>query len=170
MLMAIEATASRFCGANLAYIVPDSFRYLRDFAPAAVTQWHEIRLRFLEELFTPRHWALDRSSPFEKVRVLDPKPSQRVLDEGCRHIRAAFPVFRDVQIVESWAGLIDVTPDAVPVISDVPSIPGLFIASGFSGHGFGIGPGAGHLMADLVTGSRPVVDPQPYRYQRFERN
>ena len=72
-----------------------------------------------------------------------------------------------MQIAESWAGLIDVTPDAVPVISDVPSIPGLFIASGFSGHGFGIGPGAGQLMAELVTGKPPLVDPAPYRYQRF---
>jgi glycine/D-amino acid oxidase-like deaminating enzyme len=59
-----------------------------------------------------------------------------------------------------------VTPDAVPVISAVPAIPGFFIASGFSGHGFGIGPGAGHLMADLLTGAPPLVDPTPYLYQR----
>jgi len=57
----------------------------------------------------------------------------------------------------------------VPVIDTVPSIGGFFIASGFSGHGFGIGPGAGKLAADLVTGSRPSVDPQPFRLSRFER-
>jgi glycine/D-amino acid oxidase-like deaminating enzyme len=62
--------------------------------------------------------------------------------------------------------LIDVTPDAVPVISPVPAVPGFFIASGFSGHGFGIAPGAGHLMADLVTGATPIVDPSPYRFER----
>ena len=61
----------------------------------------------------------------------------------------------------------DATPDGVPVISEVPSIPGFYIASGFSGHGFGIGPGAGHLMADLVMGATPIVDPTPYRFQRF---
>ena len=72
-----------------------------------------------------------------------------------------------MQIVDRWAGLIDVTPDAVPVISAMPAVPGFFIASGFSGHGFGIGPGAGHLMADLVTGMRPIVDPRPYLYQRI---
>jgi glycine/D-amino acid oxidase-like deaminating enzyme len=39
--------------------------------------------------------------------------------------------------------------------------------SGFSGHGFGIGPGAGRLMAELVSGATPVVDPAPFRFERF---
>jgi len=60
-----------------------------------------------------------------------------------------------------------VTPDAVPVISPVEQLPGFFIATGFSGHGFGIGPGAGRLMADLVTGAPPIADPAPYRFSRF---
>jgi glycine/D-amino acid oxidase-like deaminating enzyme len=63
----------------------------------------------------------------------------------------------------------DVTPDAVPVIDEVKRIPGFFIATGFSGHGFGIGPGAGRLMADLVAGDTPVVDPRPFRLDRFAR-
>jgi glycine/D-amino acid oxidase-like deaminating enzyme len=41
------------------------------------------------------------------------------------------------------------------------------LASGFSGHGFGIGPGAGHLIADLVTGAPPIFDPKPFRPERF---
>jgi glycine/D-amino acid oxidase-like deaminating enzyme len=60
-----------------------------------------------------------------------------------------------------------VTPDAVPVISPVEQLPGFFIATGFSGHGFGIGPGAGRLMADLVMSAPPIVDPAPYRFARF---
>jgi glycine/D-amino acid oxidase-like deaminating enzyme len=157
--------------ANIAEIVPDSFRFLSDFLPSLVKQWHEIRIRvgarFIEEWTMPRRWALDAVTPFEKIRVLDPVPLPSVLDQGRRNLCAAFPVFGGMQIVERWAGLIDVTPDAVPVISAVSSVPGFFIASGFSGHGFGIGPGAGHLMADLVTGSTPIVDPTPYCYQRF---
>jgi glycine/D-amino acid oxidase-like deaminating enzyme len=53
--------------------------------------------------------------------------------------------------------MIDVTPDAMPVIDQVAHIPGFLIATGFSGDGFGIGPGAGRLMADLVTGATPRV-------------
>jgi glycine/D-amino acid oxidase-like deaminating enzyme len=157
--------------ANIADIVPDSFRLFFDFLPSLASQWRELRLRigrrFIAEWNIPRRWTLDAVSPFEVVRMLDPEPAPGVLKEGARNLADAFPAFRGMEILESWAGLIDVTPDAVPVISPAPSLPGLFIASGFSGHGFGIGPGAGRLMADLVTGAPPVVDPLPYRYQRF---
>jgi glycine/D-amino acid oxidase-like deaminating enzyme len=157
--------------ANIADIVPDSFRYFADFLPSLIQQWRELRLRigrrFIEEWQIPRRWSLDSITPFEQVRVLDPEPSQTVLKEGFRNMTRAFPQFAGMRIIDTWAGLMDVTPDAVPVISAVDTIPGFHIASGFSGHGFGIGPAAGYLMADLVTGMRPIVDPAPYRFQRF---
>jgi glycine/D-amino acid oxidase-like deaminating enzyme len=158
---------------NITDIVPDSFRLLADFAPAFATNWRELRLRigrrFLEDWRVPRRWALDAPSPFEQVRVLDPAPSQGLLAEARANLARAFPAFANMTVADSWGGVIDVTPDAVPVISPVPSLPGFFIAAGFSGHGFGIGPGAGRLMADLVTGATPAVDPAPYRLERFHR-
>ena len=78
-----------------------------------------------------------------------------------------YPQFRDVPIVQQWAGYIDVTPDVVPYISAVGALPGLTVAAGFSGHGFGIGPAAGRLAADLATGQTPSVDPAPFRVSRF---
>lgn len=160
--------------ANVASIVPDSFRLFTDFAPSLAKQWHELKLRiggrFIEEWRTPRRWALDGISPFERVRVLDPVPVERFNRDGLRNAIRAFPAFAEARIVQQWSGLIDVTPDAVPVIGPVDAIPGFFLASGFSGHGFGIGPGAGELMADLVTGSRPTVDPTPFRLGRFARS
>jgi glycine/D-amino acid oxidase-like deaminating enzyme len=113
----------------------------------------------------PRSWALDAETPFETVRTLDPAPSRAILDEGVRNLVQSFPAFAGMKIAERWAGVIDATPDGVPVISEVPSLPGFYIASGFSGHG--IGPGSGHLMADLVMGETPIVDPTPYRYGRL---
>ena len=53
------------------------------------------------------------------------------------------------------------------MISAVPQLPGCFVATGFSGHGFGIGPAAGRLAADLVAGDAPIVDPAPFRYTRL---
>jgi glycine/D-amino acid oxidase-like deaminating enzyme len=123
--------------------------------------------RFLEELFTKRRWSLDQTSPFEAVRVLDPLPKRATLEEARTKLSQAFPVFANMQIAESWGGMIDVTPDAVPVIGEVARLPGFFLATGFSGHGFGIGPGAGRLAADLVAGDTPVVDPTPFRFSRF---
>ena len=115
----------------------------------------------------PRSWRLDEPSPFERVRVLDPAQDTSFNEAARTRLAAVFPVFAKAKVAQQWAGLIDVTPDAVPVISAVDSLPGFFIATGFSGHGFGIGPGAGRLIADLVTGSDPIVDPTPFRLARF---
>ncbi len=159
--------------ANTAEITPDHFRLLSDFFPRLINNRHEIRLRVgtrsWEELRTKRRWTMDEATPMEAVRVLDPKPKQGILAEARAVMARAFPVFAKMEVAQSWGGLIDVTPDAVPVIDQVERIPGFFIATGFSGHGFGIGPGAGKLMADLVAGDRPLVDPTPYRLGRFAR-
>jgi glycine/D-amino acid oxidase-like deaminating enzyme len=159
--------------ASTAEITPDHFRLLADFLPRLLSSRHEIRLRLggrmWEELRTARHWTMDQTTPFEAVRVLDPKPKQGILAEAQAALSRVFPVFSGMRVAQSWAGLMDVTPDAVPVIDQVKRIPGFFIATGFSGHGFGIGPGAGRLMADLVAGDPPVVDPKPFRLDRFAR-
>jgi glycine/D-amino acid oxidase-like deaminating enzyme len=156
---------------SIADIVPDSFSLFFQFLPALLVDWKGIKLRlgksFIEAVRMKRRWALDEQSPFEMVRILDPEPVASVLEAALASLKAYYPVFEPVRIAESWAGCIDATPDAVPVISALDRLPGLYLASGFSGHGFGLGPGAGRLMADLVTGAPPVVDPSPFRYSRF---
>jgi glycine/D-amino acid oxidase-like deaminating enzyme len=157
--------------ATISDITPDSFRLFLDFLPSLAKSWREVRLRigrrFLEEWRIPRRWSLDERTPFEQVRVLDPTPHEGLLAEARADLCAAFPAFKSMRVAESWAGLIDFTPDASPVISPVESLPGFFLATGFSGQGFGIGPGAGKLAADLVAGDTPAVDPTPYRFERF---
>ncbi len=152
-------------------IVPDSIRLLPQFGPSFLRNRAELKLqldgRFAAEWRTPRRWALDRPSPFEATRVLDPPPNQGDLDFARAELVRAFPGFATMQVAGSWGGMIDVTPDGVPVIGAVDAVPGFHLASGFSGHGFGIGPGAGRLMADLVTGAPPIVDPAPFRFARF---
>ena len=159
--------------ANIADITPDSFRLLLDYLPTLRKKYGEVRLRlgrrFLEEWGLRHRWSLDEPTPFEAVRILDPAPVQSVLAEARAVLARLFPAFANLQVAGSWAGLMDVTPDAVPVIDQVPRIPGFFIATGLSGHGFGIGPGAGRLMADMVAGDTPVVDPSPFRLHRFAR-
>ena len=156
---------------SVADIVPDSFRLLFDFLPVFMMDWRGLRLRigkrFMDEAKLARHWKLDSVSPFEQLRILDPEPAQWILDEAAAAIQKTFPAFANMQIAEKWGGIIDATPDAVPVIGPIAKIPGLFLASGFSGHGFGLGPGAGKLMAQIVVGESPCVDPAPFRFERF---
>lgn len=156
---------------NYVDIVPDSFRMMRLFWPTLRHEHSTFQLRFgrpfLNELLAPTHWDLNKTSPFEGTRILDPQPVQADLEQVMKTLATDFPVFRSAEIASTWAGIIDVSPDAMPFLTSVPSVPGFFVATGFSGHGFGNGPGAGSLMADLVTGVRPVVDPRPFRFTRF---
>ena len=152
-------------------LVPDSFRLLPQYLPSVRMHWKKLRFRvggrFVEEWRMPRHWALDAPSPFEAVRVLDPAGDPQVLARAQASIAEAFPAFRNIAVADTWGGMIDVMPDAIPVISAVDKLPGFFIATGFSGHGFGIGPGAGRLVADMVSGGATIVDPAPFRLSRF---
>ena len=156
---------------NVVNIVPNSFRYAAAFIPALRKEWRSLNfrlgMRFVDEARITRRWKLDEPSPFEYNRVLDPVPNKKLADRALDAARKAFPVLQSTQIEQRWAGYIDVTPDAVPVISTIDQIPGFHLASGFSGHGFGIGPAAGRLMADLVTGRAPIVDPAAFRFDRF---
>jgi glycine/D-amino acid oxidase-like deaminating enzyme len=156
---------------SVADILPDSFRLFFKFLPALAMDWSGIRLRlgkrFIDEARLRRRWKLDERSPFEEVRMLDPEPVTAVLDEAAASLREYYPRFQSMRITERWAGVIDATPDVVPCISALPKIDGLYLASGFSGHGFGLGPGAGKLMAQIVMGDGLCVDPTPFRYARF---
>ncbi|MDR6290345.1 glycine/D-amino acid oxidase-like deaminating enzyme [Inquilinus ginsengisoli] len=157
--------------ANVSPIVPDSFRFFGDFLPALRMEWSALKLRvdgrFVQEWREAAPVPLDQPSPYEQVRVLDPAPDRRYTRQAMADLARQFPAFAGAKVVQEWAGLIDVTPDAVPVISTVDTVPGLVVATGFSGHGFGIGPAAGHLAADLATGARPIVDPTAFRFSRF---
>jgi glycine/D-amino acid oxidase-like deaminating enzyme len=106
----------------------------------------------------------------ERARILDPKPDPAGVREIHRRAVDLLPVLREARIANTWAGYIDSTPDGVPGIGEVPELPGFILAAGFSGHGFGIGPGAGHLIADLVTGDKPIFDAAPFNPARFNRS
>ena len=149
-------------------------RHFRSFLPALREQWGEIKLRigrpFIDELTTAVGWAPDRPTPFERARVLDPSPDHAVLDAVLRDAAELFPQLKGLRPLERWAGMIDVTPDEIPVLGPVDGLPGLVIATGFSGHGFGIGPAAGYLIAELVSGQAPIVDLHPFRFARFRED
>lgn len=86
----------------------------------------------------------------------------------CRGIMKFFPILKDVKIVRTWGGFIDECYDLVPVISFVEEVPGLILACGFTGHGFGIGPAVGKILADMVIEKKSFIDISELRYDRFK--
>lgn len=119
---------------------------------------------------TRQRWAMDRPTPMEAMRILDPRPSRKALDLILKRARALLPELQNVPVQAEWAGYIDSTPDGVPVIDGDIGVKGLFLAAGFSGHGFGIGPGAGHLIADLLLGRETITETAQYRLSRFDKS
>jgi sarcosine oxidase subunit beta len=77
------------------------------------------------------------------------------------------PVLADTAVSHAWAGLYEMTPDAMPIIGPVPKLPGLFLIAGFSGHGFQHSPAAGRVLADVVAGADPQFDLAPFALARF---
>lgn len=146
-------------------------RFAPQFLPMFRHRWRSIMLGNLDGIRsgheTLSRWKLDQPTPMERMRILDPRPDQATI--RLTHARALdlLPALRSTQIAATWAGYIDSTPDGVPAIGEIDNLKGFILAAGFSGHGFGIGPGAGHLIADIVTGDEPIVDPKPYHPNRF---
>jgi glycine/D-amino acid oxidase-like deaminating enzyme len=156
---------------NEHFIGADSFRHFFRFLPALYQSVQFIRLRVggnvIERMLPTRSWHENDITPFEEHRVLNPAPSQKALAAMRKGLKHRLPSLGDIPFEEAWAGMIDVTPDVVPVMDQIESHPGLFVATGFSGHGFGIGPGAGRVMADMVTGKPIAHDLTRFRMSRF---
>lgn len=150
-------------------VTPDAFRLLRLFLPGMRRSPCEIALTLdrwaWSGFLRPRHRTADTIPPFERFRVLDPEPQHRKLRKAMQTVHRVFPAFDDARITKGWGGIIDVTPDTMPIIDKVGEWPGLVLATGFSDHG--IGPAVGQLATELATGAPPLVDPAPFRLLRF---
>ena len=155
------------------YVGPRSFRYLPKFRALLGTSARSLKLLvgpprgFPGSWGSARRWTADEVTPFERTRVLNPPPSETVLRRISARLPMQAPRLAEAGMAEMWAGMIDVTPDAVPYLCEAPAPRGLFIGTGMSGHGFGIGPGAGRVLADLVQGRPHGHDLARFRFERF---
>ncbi len=110
------------------------------------------------------------TSGFEAVNKDNGTPicNSRTASCECRGIMKYFPALADAKIVRTWSGWVDQVKDGVPVLGNVSEVPGLVLAAGFCGHGFGIAPGAAYNLAELITTGTSPVDLHELRYDRFK--
>ena len=87
---------------------------------------------------------------------------------GCRAIMGYIPKLADAKIVRRWGGWCDLCFDGVPVIDRVDEVPGLILACGFTGHGFGTAPAVGLMLSQMVAGEDTIVDISSLSYDRFK--
>lgn len=146
-------------------ITLDSFRASRFFLGELLRNRKSFSLSFGRPFWDDLHARL-----FARQQPRDP-----AIPANLRRAEATRALFTDLfglpapAIVKSWAGNIDVMPDALPVIDGALPTRGLVIATGFSGHGFGLGPGVGKALAALVAGRTPEVDLKAFAADRFAR-
>jgi len=147
------------------------FRFSQQFIPMFLRRWRSLAPGSFEGVRSGHEgagrWKLDQPTPMEMMRTLDPSVDEALVKLTHQRAIELVPSLKHSSITASWAGYVDSTPDGVPAIGETLALPGLILAAGFSGHGFGIGPGAGHLIADIASGAEPLVDPAPYHPSRF---
>ena len=154
------------------FIGPDAVRNFGAFVPHLLADIRSTKLRlaapqgYPDAWGTPRRWNNTDQSPFERCRILNPRPDLMNMAQLQSQFASAFPSIGNPEIAASWAGMIDVTPDTLPVVDHAP-IPGLVLATGMSGHGFGIAPAVAKVVANIVEARAPQHDLSAFRYDRF---
>ena len=93
-------------------------------------------------------------------------PLDKVVEVG-EQVAGRFPAYAEAGLASSWTGLYDVTPDWNPVLGPLPGIDGLWLAYGFSGHGFKLAPSVGLLVAQAMLGQPGEVPIDAYSLARF---
>lgn len=155
------------------FLGPDAFRHFRKYLPAFRQSWKKTSLKLKAPAGFPdawgikRNWSETEAGPFEVTRVLEPAPDMKRVSLLQGYFKKRFPEIGHPEIKSAWAGMIDAMPDIVPIVDHVPTLPGLIMATGMSGHGFGIGPGFGQIIAHMVTGKKVAFDMKRFRFNRF---
>lgn len=149
----------------------DSLRHIRLFLPIFLKNRDMFRMRFgmplVRDILRHLPGTGARQHPFEHLVDVEPPVNEKTIRGALEVFRGYYPQLEGVAVERSWAGLIDATPDMVPVIGEVAALPGFFFVTGFSGHGFGLGPGAGSTAAELIAEGRTSMDIRAMRYERF---
>ena len=155
------------------HLGPDALSSFKPWLPELRQQIGDLRLSlaaprgFPDGWATKRRWQGDEESPFERQRVLEPKPLPKAADTMADRFATRFPGIGRPEILDVWAGLIDAMPDVVPIVDWVPRLPGLFVSTGMSGHGFGIAPAFGRALARRLTDQSDEYDLSRFRFARF---
>jgi len=152
-------------------VTVDSLRQIRFFLPnfwknKALFRFHVGR-PLLRSLMAALPGSQARRHPLIWDRGVEPRPNPDKVRRSLAELGRALPSLPRLGIARSWAGYIDTTPDLLPVLGEVSGIRGFVFATGFSGHGFAMGPVAGRLVSELIADGKTSLDISAFRFSRF---
>ncbi|BBO23774.1 MAG: FAD-dependent oxidoreductase [Chthonomonadaceae bacterium] len=96
---------------------------------------------------------------------LDRKALGLMLKRACEYL----PILAELEVIRTWVGFRAATPDHLPILSEAPNLSGWWVAAGHEGLGITTSLASGELIADLLLGAGPTLDPAPYSVRRFAR-
>ena len=104
----------------------------------------------------------------QPVETFDRKTTLQVFKALGKRFPKLFPVLRQLNIIRAFAGLIHWTEDMIPILDKAPNLKNFFMAAGFSGHGFCLGPIVGKLMAEWIADGESSMDLSAFKWTRFK--
>jgi glycine/D-amino acid oxidase-like deaminating enzyme len=102
------------------------------------------------------------------ARPVERDANRKLMDASLQAARRMIPRLRDVRIIRYWAGVIDMSPDGLPILEGSTGLEGLVVVTGLSGHGLALGPAIGRIAADLATEGRTDRPIDAFSLRRFE--
>lgn len=148
------------------YLGLHDFKDLPIWLPRLLERRKEIQFRFDPRVI--RHEIAAAMGRAPAPRRFEPRIPKNFPESRLRALQAVMPALADARIVRTVAGFVDMTADALPVLDEVEEVPGLFVAAGFNGQGFGLGPVVGEVMAQSIVGEEPSQSLHAYRWDRFK--
>ncbi len=120
-------------------------------------------------VFEPTHHGNFLIGSSREFAGFDSSCNMRVVELMARRALRFFPCIENVRVIRAYAGLRPYTPDHLPIISDVDTVPGLYIAAGHEGDGIGLAPITGVLVSQMLVGETPVLDLEPLKLSRLSK-
>jgi glycine/D-amino acid oxidase-like deaminating enzyme len=149
----------------------DSLRQVRFFLPNYWKNKSLFRFHFgrplLRSLASVLPGSAARRLPLVWDRAVEPVPNGTKVARAHAELQRMLPSLPSLGIAERWAGYIDATPDMVPVLGEAADVRGFVFATGFSGHGFAMGPIAGRLVSELIVDGKASIDISGLGFSRF---
>lgn len=142
-------------------------RHLRLWAPRLIRHWHDVRLSIAPASIRQQITARATRSPRLIGPARPPAPNTCAIHDAFRAMQRVIPDLARVSIARMWTGMIDMSPDGIPILDGHAGPDGLVIATGLSGHGLTLAPVIGEITADLAltqSTGRPI---HPFRLRRF---
>ncbi len=148
----------------------ESLLNLRHFLGSFASNRRDIKLHLKRLAWDLRGGSFSKAALAKELtshRILDPEPNHKVLNDTLANLHRLLPQTAGVKIDFSWAGYIDMAPDMLPTLDALDEPKGLVLATGFSGHGFGMGPIVGRLISELILKGEPSLNLDAFRFSRY---